>query len=155
VDLLVRAFAGLPAGEWHLLLAGSASSATAAEIRRDLGARRDVTVQLRHLTPKEVADLHYVADVLAFPADHYLNSGTIYTAWSLNRPVIALETPGNLELQSLVGRDWLALFRGELSADNLAIALGALGPSVPAQGCSLDSFDPLVCADAHISAYTE
>lgn len=152
-DLLAKAFLQLPAKEYFLLLAGAADDALAAQLRQQLAGACNVHLQLRRLTEQEVADYYAVADALIFPGQDYFNSGTIYTALSLNVPVITGESEQTRELQQLVGHDWLQLYRGEPSSERLRASLSQLANRAAGATCDLSEFAPARVAAQHMAAY--
>lgn len=153
VDLLVESFLRRPADDWHLLVAGAATAATAARLRCLVSARSDVTLSLRSLTSQELSDCHAVSDAVVLPGQDYFNSGTIFTALSSDTPVIAASSAVNREIQQLLDPRWLHLFPGQITTESLQRSLAGI-PSDSMRGrCNLQTFDPDLAALRHIEAY--
>lgn len=148
-----RAFASLPENEWFLAVAGAASPRMASEMEGALEGHGNCHLDLTRVTQAEIVTLYSASDALVFPGTDYLNSGTIYTALSLNVPVLAAWTPVNAEIQSLVGEKWLYLYRGAFDASVLVQAQERLISRRDDAVCNLEAFSPDLCAKQHIAAY--
>ena len=83
--------------EYFLLLAGATSAGLSGKLKQLLGSIPNAHQQLRHLSESEVLSFYAMSDALIFPGENYFNSGTIYTALSLNVPVITAESIATLE----------------------------------------------------------
>jgi glycosyltransferase involved in cell wall biosynthesis len=153
-DLLAQAFLGLPGERYFLLLAGAASAELGGKLKQMLGSASNVHLALRHLSESEVLTFNAMSDALIFPGENYFNSGTIYTALSLNVPVIAVESTATLELQRLVGKEWLQLYSGDLSTEKLQAAVSRLVSRKGGVACDLSEFSPERVAEQHLVAYS-
>lgn len=151
VDVLAEAFAASPPGKATLLLAGSAPDAVRRSIEKSLLGRADVRLRFGRVPEGEMIDLYSASDLLVFPATGYFNSGTVYTALSLNVPVLAEDSPQNRELAGLVGEGWVRRFTGPLTASALTSAIDA-GPASAAI-CPMDAFRPEFVAARHAAIY--
>jgi glycosyltransferase involved in cell wall biosynthesis len=156
-DLVALAFRDLPVGEAFLIMAGSASVDMAQRICAILSARSNVKLDIlassERIPERDVIELHAVSDIFVFPGTDYFNSGTVYTALSLSVPVIAAWSRSNEELQNIVGRRWLHLYRGEFTRSTLEEAAGALIKRDRGDTCDLSAFSPETSALEHIAAY--
>jgi hypothetical protein len=95
---------------------------------------------------------YYAAtDYLIFPSNDYFNSGTIYTALSLNIPVIAYKNKTNEEIQYHVGENWLNLFEGDFSE---AVLENVYKLKSNHSVCDLSYFSPKNTVDKMINGYT-
>ena len=153
-DLLAEVFRHLPIEKYFLIVAGAGDPKTVMRISDLLQGKSNVWIKFERLPETEISRIYSAADVLIFPATDNFNSGTIYTALSLNVPVIAANTQSNAELQSIVGPSWVQLYDGELSADVIVRAFLQLANRSRGSVCDLTIFDPMRCADEHIAAYS-
>ena len=152
-DVLAQAFLALPEEEYFLLLAGATSAGLSGKLKQLLGCVPNAHQQLRHLSESEVLSFYAMSDALIFPGENYFNSGTIYTALSLNVPVITAESIATLELQRLVGKGWLQLYSGDLSTEKLQSAVSRLVSRKDGVVCDLSEFSPDRVAAQHLVAY--
>jgi glycosyltransferase involved in cell wall biosynthesis len=152
-DLVLSAFRDFPKDEAFLILAGSASEQLQRQLRDLAADMSNVLLDFRRIPESELLELYAVTDVLVFPGEDYFNSGTTYTSLSLNVPVIASWTPTNAEIQSLVGPQWLNLYKGALTGQTLRAGRAALVQRTPDITCDLAEFSPERCAQQHIEAY--
>lgn len=152
-DLVVRAFRDLAPEEAFLILAGSVSPALERQLRDLAHGMSNVLFDFRKVPEKEFLALYTASDVLVFPGEDYFNSGTTYTSLSLGVPVIAAWSPTNAEIQSLVGPQWLYLYKGPLTVQNLKAAKAQLVRRGPNVDCDLTEFSPATSAQQHIEAY--
>ena len=152
-DLVLRAFKEFPEDEAFLILAGSATETLQGRLRGLAEGMSNVRLDFRRIPENELLELYAVTDVLVFPGEDYFNSGTTYTSLSLNVPVIASWTPTNGEIQSLVGPQWLHLYKGPLTGQTLKAGRSALVQRGPDIICDLREFSPEHCAQQHIEAY--
>jgi glycosyltransferase involved in cell wall biosynthesis len=153
-DLLAQAFLALPQEQYFLLLAGGVSVDLGGRLQQSLGSVPNVHLQLRRLLESEVLAFHGMSDALIFPGENYFNSATIYTALSLNVPVITAETIATLELQRLVGAGWLQLYSGDLSTEKLQAAVSRLVSRKDGAVCDLSELSPDKVAAQHVAAYS-
>lgn len=153
-DLVAAAFRGLPVENSYLIMAGGANAEVSASVSQLLAGAENVTLDLQRVPEAEMAALYTATDVMVFPGTDYFNSGTIYTALSLNVPVLAAWSPTNAEIQQLVGKQWLHLYEGEFTTAVMQEAAQTLVTRSANSICNLEAFDPSVCAQEHINAYT-
>jgi|GEM_PF-841500 len=153
-DLVTSAFRALPQADNFLIVAGGANSEMTAKITQAAQGQPNIRLDLRRIPEDEIGDLYAATDIMVFPGTDYFNSGTIYTALSLNVPVLAAWSPSNAELQQAVGNQWLYLYQGDFTADVLAEAGRTLIRRTADSRCNLDLFEPKACALEHIEAYS-
>lgn len=153
-DLVVRAFRGLDTAGNYLIMAGGASAEVATEVSRLAEGASNIRLDLQRVPEEEIGRLYAATDIMVFPGTDYFNSGTIYTALSLNVPVLAAWSPVNAEIQSQVGSNWLHLYKGEFTTTALQDAADRLIRPAPGIACDLSAFEPALCARQHIAAYT-
>lgn len=151
---LGRAFAALEP-DYFLVMAGSAAAEIEAGVRQAVAGSDRAFLQFARIAEPRMIELYAALDALVFPGTDYFNSGTIYTALSLNVPVIAAWSPVNAEIQQLVGPEWLYLFHNELQPDDLRAARASLVDRSQNPVCDLGAFDPRLCAVQHRDAYLD
>ncbi len=153
-DLVVQAFRGLDAAGNYLIMAGGASQEVATEVTGLAGNAGNVRLSLQRVPEDEIGRLYAATDIMVFPGTDYFNSGTIYTALSLNVPVLAAWSPTNAEIQKHVGSNWLHLYEGEFTTAAMQDAASKLVKPGAGVVCNLSAFEPALCAQQHIAAYT-
>jgi beta-1,4-mannosyltransferase len=152
-ELVAGAFRSLAPDGYFLLMSGSASPELTAQISALAAGRSNIRLDFRRIPEDEVIALYAATDIMVFPGTDYLNSGTIYTALSLNTPVIAAWTPVNAEIQQMVGAEWLSLYKGDFSPAALEEGARTLIRRGPGVVCDLERFSPESCAHEHLAAY--
>lgn len=152
-ELVASSFRDLPSRDNFLLVAGAASDDMAQTMHSLTAGLPNVRLDLRRIPEEEIIRLYGAADVLVFPGTDYFNSGTIYTALSLNLPVIAARSPTNEELQKLVGTEWIYLYDGDFSVQVLEEGARSLAKRGVGTVCNMSRFAPELCAKEHITAY--
>jgi beta-1,4-mannosyltransferase len=149
-----RAFCRLSALDLRLLVVGPFHE----QCKRELAAlaETDTRILLRDeaLSDEEVADFHAAADAVVFNGTKNLNSGSLFMALSLNKPVLAPDTAVNSETASLVGEEWMLLFQTPLDAAELGQQVERLRGAIRASECDLRPFDPVSSARALRRAYS-
>ncbi len=151
-DLVASAFKELPEQSNYLMIAGAGGQELTRSIERILEHNRNVKLDFRRVPEDEIVGLYAMSDILVFPGNDYFNSGTIYTALSLNVPVIAAWSPTNQEIQDSVGKHWLYLYEDELTSGTLLEAGNVLNRDKSLY-CDLTTFSPSRCAQEHTEAY--
>lgn len=151
VDALVRAFRDLDRPEASLVVAGRPST---AELARALGdeASDDPRVQLRLQQHPDDQFVQVVREsqLVVLPYRDMHNSAGVLTALSLDRPVLVPRNEVNERLAAEVGRSWVRMYDGELTAADLDRALA----DTPVAGRpDLDARDWSRCGPAHLAAY--
>jgi beta-1,4-mannosyltransferase len=153
VESLVEKFVELAPEQYFLLLAGSAKAELKDGVESMLSSNTNYLFRPERIPGSELEDLHAVTNALVIPGTNYLNSGTIYTALSMDVPVLVADSPVNRELQRLVGGNWIQVFSGDLTADVLREASSALSSPPGSATLDLSAFDPDVCATKHLLGY--
>jgi len=154
-EILAEAFRGLEQDGNFLILAGGATDDMREQLEAILADNPNSLRRYDRIPEDEMARLHACSDVLVFPGTDYFNSGTIYTALSLNVPVIAVRSPVNSEIQALVGEEWLFLYDGPLSTDILRRARTVVARRREGATCDLSAFAPDLAARQHLAAYRD
>ncbi|MCL3861285.1 glycosyl transferase [Actinotalea sp. K2] len=126
VEDLVAAFRAVPVDHGlSLSVAGRPSTAQLADAVR-AGADGDQRIRLSLDHVSDAALVHEVgeAELVVLPYRHMQNSSAALLALSLGRPILVPANPLNADLAEEVGRDWVHLFDGAVTAEHLVRALG-------------------------------
>lgn len=122
VEGLIEAFAATAtaAPGMRLRICGNPTSGALAEEIRLL-AREDprIELDLRYLPEAEFASAIKGCRGIVLPYRFMHNSGSVLAALSLSRPVLVPRTVVNEALGAEVGRGWVYMFDGDLSAEDL------------------------------------
>jgi glycosyltransferase involved in cell wall biosynthesis len=149
---LIERFLDARRSNERLVIAGKCHDpALAASIDAARGGDRSVIIIDKMLSDTELADLYSAADAAISNGDGLLNSGTVLTALSLNRPVIAPRSGSQPEIQQRVGDAWCVLFDAPLTTAALRRALDQSETAVGTP--DLSHFDPQHVGRLHLAAY--
>jgi glycosyltransferase involved in cell wall biosynthesis len=107
-----------------LLMAGSTESDHHSHLYEELAAR-DGRVKLTcgFVPDDELQDWFRAADLVILPYRKVTNSGSAHLALSFDLPVLVPDEPIFVELERLVGGDWVRRYSGELSGPIIEDAL--------------------------------
>jgi beta-1,4-mannosyltransferase len=156
VSTLITEFRRLGDPDAMLLIAGSpVDEQLAGELRRASDGDTRIRLALRLLSEDELQGYVSAADLVVLPYRETLNSGSAVLALSLNRPILVPRIGALGELQSLVGREWVCTYDGELTASRLQEALRWAIESTRAPVAPLHTMEwgRIACATA--AAYTD
>jgi len=130
--------------DWTLRIAGNPSTRELAdEIRALAAADERISLDLRYLSEEDFARAVMASSGIVLPYRFMHNSGTALAALSLGRPVLVPRNEVNEALADEVGREWVSMFDGELTAADLAEFTRAIavhpetGPELDDRGWSL------------------
>lgn len=133
VDVLLGAFAGLADPQARLVVAGKpADDGMRRLVEAGCAADPRVRARLEFLSDPELAELVAAATVVVLPYREIHNSGVVFAALSLGRPVLVPENPVTAALRAEVGAEWVLGFEHPLTARHLADALAAAARRDPA-----------------------
>jgi beta-1,4-mannosyltransferase len=113
VDVLVAAFAGVADPAARLVIAGEPGT-SAMRALVESAAERDARIEPRLVS---------LATVVVLPYREIHNSGVVFAALSLARPVLVPENPVTASLRAEIGADWVLGFDQPLTAVDLEVAL--------------------------------
>ena len=121
-DGLIRAAEGLSPDEVRITILGWCKDPEYKKLLEDMAAKAPaIRLDIRdEFVPQ--ADLEAAlddSDGCVLPYRNILNSGAALFALSRNRPVMAPRLGTLPELQNEVGRDWVDLYDGDITADDL------------------------------------
>ena len=151
--LKVYAIADLPGST--LRVVGRAPRELADSFART-HARNPLTISLRDEALSDAARVEEVTlseMVIVASPDSYETLGVILLALSLDRPVLVEETPTTTQLADEVGRAWLRLHKGPLTAAILEEAVEGLRNDPPSGHPDLGAREPNAIADEYAAAF--
>jgi hypothetical protein len=152
-DLAAKVFVKLDFKKYHLILGGGISESYKKQLNDIIEGRSNFITDYGYLTDDRMSMYYSMTDALAFPSTDYFNSGTIYTALSLDIPVIAARTPTNEDIQKKVGSKWLYLFDGEFNEQVIMSACNELVSRRNGSACDMSYFSPNNAANALFEGY--
>jgi glycosyltransferase involved in cell wall biosynthesis len=150
---LVQAFAA--AGTDALLIVGGncQDAALAGRLRAAADAAGPaVRLELRVLTDQELALIYAAADLAVFNFSSVLNSGSVMTALSLDKRVLAPALGSLVEVAEAVGPDWMRLVE-RLTPEALREAVAWLDAAPRNRRPDLSAFDPAAIVRLHVNFY--
>ena len=110
-----------------LMIAGSPDKRGLSEtLSSYLKNNKGTIAKIGHINESEVAKVICACDVLIFPYQDILNSGSAMLALSLGRPIIAPNIGSFPELKDKVGSEWVYLYDQPLDTDKLLNSLSWL-----------------------------
>lgn len=113
VERLIEAVKRTP--EASLVAAGQCYEPFRSDIEQAAAGAENIDLRVGRLDDDAFEGLIAASDYVVLPFLDSLHSGSIVHALSLGRPVITPRSPFALDLQSIVGRDWLQLYDAPLS----------------------------------------
>lgn len=117
---LAETFRRLPGRDYRLLIAGKPKPPDLEdELRAASGADPRIRIDARFIPDEELQLYLRAADLVALPYRDIFNSASAVLALSFDRPVLLPEAGGMPDLQRFAGREWVRLYREELSAETL------------------------------------
>lgn len=123
VEQLVTAFSGLDDDTASLHVVGRVKGDAATALVPLAAADERVRLALRFVNDVELVAEVCASELVVLPYRHMHNSGSLFAALSLDRPVLAPTSDVNRWIAEEVGSEWLMLYEGELDAAVLATAL--------------------------------
>ncbi|MCE0485016.1 MAG: glycosyltransferase family 4 protein [Methylacidiphilales bacterium] len=163
---VIRRYKGIPEllGAWrefdlpeaHLLVAGRIHEPLLEQEIRS-GAAQDGRIEFRPgmIDEKEMPYFISALDVMVLPYRAIFNSGSALLALSFNVPVVLPKTAGMLELQEMVGSDWVYLYEGDFGPAVLHDIRAWYQNRKPAGEVSLADLNWDILAEQTISFYLE
>lgn len=133
VDALLTAFAAVPDADVRLVVAGEPASADMRSLVAEAAAADPrVTGRLGFAADDELAALVRASAVVVLPYREIHNSGVVFAALSLGRPVLVPENAVTAALREEIGPDWVLGFTHPLTAEDLTGALAVAARRDPA-----------------------
>lgn len=154
VDALARAFARLEDRELRLVIAGEpASDEMRAQVEAIAAADPRVEVHLEFLAEEQLATVVQGGAVVVLPYREIHNSGVVFAALSMGRPVLVPENEVTANLRSDVGQEWVLGFQPPLCPADLRAALDLARSRPPGARPRLDGRDWASVAEAYSAVY--
>lgn len=151
IDELVRAFRGME-GSQTLVIAGRPEGPQTTEALIEAKAEDErITLDLRFVPDRELADQIAQAQVVVLPYPEVHNSGVALLALSMNRPVLMRRSATTTMLAEEFGSTWVHLFDGALTPAVLATVL--LATSTAGGRVDMNLRDWTVLARRTVDAY--
>jgi len=155
LDALLAAFAGTTDPQLRLVVAGEPASAEMRALVTDAaGADPRVTPHLGFVADDALAALVGGSAVVVLPYREIHNSGVVFAALSLGRPVLVPENPVTAALRAEVGEEWVRGFTHPLTATDLTDALAAAAGRDPAATPDLAGRDWSTVAESYTGVFT-
>ena len=146
---LIEAFAAARTGAVLIVGGNCQDRALARQLRRAAAAAGgSVRLDLRVLSDEEMIRIYAAADMAVFNFGSILNSGSVLTALSLDRPVIAPTLGSLVEVGEAVGPDWMRLVE-RVTPEVLRESLAWLQQTRRAPRPPLAAFDPAAIVRQH------
>jgi glycosyltransferase involved in cell wall biosynthesis len=155
VPALIRAVRELDDPELCLVIAGRAKdSRTGAAVRAEARADPRVRLRLDFLERRVLAAYLRACDLVVLPYRDVLNSGSAMLAQSCGRPVLLPRTGGFLDLEQLLGSEWV-LGYDRLDSDVLSTAIArAVSLRGRSNGERLRELDPELAGERTLGVYS-
>lgn len=142
IEQLLKVFIHTELHDCILLIAGHPESTELAQAIESLGIGHPrIKLCLQFIPDSEVSLYHDAADIAILPYKQILNSGALLLALSFNKPVIAPHIGAFATMQQELGPEWIQTYTGELSSENLSMAIQAVSQYPNRSVCPLDNFD--------------
>lgn len=154
VSMLIAAFRQLDDPAVSLAVVGGVADPALGALLAKLAAGDErVGLRFEHIPDDELALMVTESAVVALPYREMNNSGALFLALSLDRPVLVPDNAVTAEVAREVGEDWVIRYEGELTGAVLADALSRAEregrPTTP----DLSAREWTTIADAHLAAY--
>ena len=151
---LVKAFRELPGDDVSLRVCGRPSSdELAGEIRDAAGDDPRVDLVLDFLDDQDLVTHVTASQLIVLPYPEMHNSGSVFAALSLDRPVLVPDNEVNRQLADEVGADWVLMYDGDLTSDALADGLRRASALDDDARPDLSTRDWDVIGADHVAAY--
>jgi hypothetical protein len=126
---LINAFQKVEGKNYRLLIAGRPrSQRTKIEVEKAASGDFRIMTLLRHLSDKELAEMHAACDKIVAPFRKYLHSGSLVYAPCAKRQVLTPATPFACDLAKTVGNGWIQIYTGLLTDTTLRMFIEAKIP---------------------------
>jgi beta-1,4-mannosyltransferase len=154
VEHLAEVFSQLESQDLNLEITGFTESKCLIE-SIETTAEKDSRVTFRNvfLSDRELYSEISRATLVVLPYTRLLNSGAALLALSLRRPVLVPETCAMRELANEVGRDWVQMYAGTLTAAHLEAAVDSVADLDPNDAPNLTARTWTACAAATYRVY--
>ncbi len=126
VDVLIDAFRGIDRADLRLRIVGNPHPGQAELVQEACEGDPRIDTLLRLVSDQELVDEIRRSQLVVLPYRGSMhNSGSLFAALSLGRPVLVPESPTNAALSEEVGSEWILQYTGELTPQVLEAAIAA------------------------------
>jgi beta-1,4-mannosyltransferase len=147
IEALIEAFASVPEELGaSLRIVGRAVGDARAMVESSLAGDERITARLEYVDDAELTAEIVSAELVVLPIRDLHNSGSLFRALSLARPVLVPATRVTVDLASEVGGAWVMTYTGELTPGGLVSALAAAGEVEGAPALQGRSWDDVAAA---------
>lgn len=153
VPELIDAFAAWGDPATSLRIVGQPSADMAGRIEAVAG-QDAVSVRLGYVSDADLVAEMTAAELVVLPYRAMHNSGVLFAALSVGRPVLVPRNPVTTDLAAEIGDDWILTYDGGLSPDVLADALTAVRAARSAAPTLDARSSPAVHAE-HVAVYRQ
>ena len=151
---LVRALRQCDDPALSLRICGRPSSqALADELRDAAGDDPRIELVLQFIDDPALVAHATSSELVVLPYPEMHNSGSVFAALSLDRPVLVPDNEVNRRLATEVGQQWVIRYQGELSSAHLLSALAAVREIPAGSRPDLSQRDWPLIAGQHLAAY--
>ncbi|WP_371053300.1 hypothetical protein [Rhodococcus gordoniae] len=112
-----------------------------------------VSARLEFVPDDDLVREIYESELVVLPYRKMHNSGIVFLALSLQRPVLVPKNEVNAILASEVGTGWINTFSGDISLDQIHDALAVAKKAVQGSSPNLEGRDWASVGEAHASGY--
>lgn len=124
VPSLLQSFRDLPGETRQLLVVGNPRTSELRDQVQEAVTQDPRATDILEFVPDEAVQRYFLAaDLAVVPQREFLNSGSALLALSFDRPVLAARQGSMIDVQEHVGTEWVRLFDGDLTAQDLDEAL--------------------------------
>ena len=153
VDQLAAAFAGVTVPGLTLRIVGSPSVGQREIMEAAAGADDRVSLDLRFVDDAELVTEISQAELIALPYLELHNSGSVLAALSLDRPVLVPRRASTEALADEVGRGWVYLYDGAITAELIEKTMAELHDTPRSDPPQLGGREWSVLGEQHFDAY--
>jgi glycosyltransferase involved in cell wall biosynthesis len=121
---LIQSFKKVIGEDLRLLVVGNPESRDLRyRVRAAVSGDKRIITFLEFIPNNEVQKYFLASDVVLFPQEEFLNSGSVVLALTYNRPVLAAQEGSVVELQDSVGNRWIKLFKKNMRSSDIEEAI--------------------------------
>ncbi|MBS3180068.1 MULTISPECIES: hypothetical protein [unclassified Pseudoclavibacter] len=131
ISMLVKAFADVADPHASLGIWGRVQDPRfLAELKAIVAEDPRVELEAREIPDRDLAVAIRSAQLIALPYPDLYNSGALFMALTLGRPVLIPDSPTARELRDEFGASSVHIFSGDLTGERIELALGQRAPSL-------------------------
>ncbi|QNE38258.1 glycosyltransferase [Hymenobacter sp. NBH84] len=121
-------------------------------VLNDIEVNKNIVLYDSFIKDEELQTYFNCADLVVTPYDKVFNSGSIFLNLSFNRPTLASDSGALEELSTVVGTEWIKLYKGALSADHLMNCMRDVTTRLEGKP-NLIAFEPKIIAHNTVAFY--